>query len=42
MVWRSAGKEIVGKVYWGSEEESKDSFGHVRLGSTLLSAVLKL
>ena len=36
------GKEIVGKVYWGSEEESKDEFGNVELGSTLLRATLKL
>ena len=33
------GKQISGKVYWGSEEESK---GHVELGSTFLSATLKL
>jgi hypothetical protein len=36
------GKQIVGKVYWGSEEESKDAFGHVKFGSTLLPATLKL
>jgi hypothetical protein len=36
------GREITGKVFWGSEEESKDAFGHVELGSTLLRAVLKL
>ena len=36
------GRQIVGKVYWGSEEESKDAFGHAELGSTLLSATLKL
>jgi len=35
------GKQIVGKVYWGSEED-KDAFGHAELGSTLLSATLKL
>ena len=34
------GKEIVGKVYWGSE--NKDAFGHVMFGSTLLRATLKL
>ena len=38
----NVGKEIVGKVYWGSEEESKDVFGKVKFGSTLLRAVLKL
>jgi hypothetical protein len=37
-----AGGEIVGKVYWGPEEGSKDTFGHVKFGSTLLRAVLKL
>lgn len=36
------GKQIVGKVFWGSEEDSKDAFGHVELGSTLLRATLKL
>jgi len=36
------GRQIVGKVYWGSEDESKDAFGQVELGSTLLSATLKL
>ena len=36
------GGQIVGKVYWGSEEESKKAFGHVELGSTLLRATLKL
>jgi len=36
------GKEIVGKVFWGSEDESKDVFGHVELSSSLLSAYLKL
>ena len=36
------GKEIVGKVYWGSEEESEDIKGRVILGSSLLRAVLKL
>ena len=35
-------KEIVGKVYWGTEEESKDAFGHAELGSSLLRALLKL
>lgn len=36
------GNQIVGKVFWGSEEESKDAFGHAELGSTLLRATLKL
>lgn len=36
------GSQIVGKVFWGSEEESKDAFGHAELGSTLLRATLKL
>jgi hypothetical protein len=36
------GGEIVGKVYWGSEEESKDAFGAAGLGSSLLHATLKL
>ncbi|KAF9644205.1 hypothetical protein BDM02DRAFT_1058236 [Thelephora ganbajun] len=38
----NVGREIVGKVYWGSEEKSKDAFGHAELSSTLLSATLKL
>lgn len=36
------GRQIVGKVFWGSEEDSKDSFGRVELSSTLLRATLKL
>jgi len=36
------GKQIVGKVFWGSEEESKDVFGHAELSSTLFTATLKL
>lgn len=37
-----AGKEITGKVYWGSEDENEDVFGSVRLGSTLFRSTLKL
>jgi len=36
------GRQILGKVFWGSEEDSKDAFGHVELSSTLLRATLKL
>lgn len=36
------GNQIVGKVYWGSEEDSKDAFGHAELSSSLLRATLKL
>ena len=36
------GKQIVGKVFWGSEEESKDAFGYAELSSSLLRATLRL